>query len=61
METLEAESLGQSKVSDGKISVISEHFVTTAEGMVTPDTKGQSHSKSAKQHFARNVVSLVLW
>lgn len=61
METLKAESLGQSKVSDGKISVTSEPFVSTTEGMANPETKGQSHRKSPKQHVARNGVSFVLW
>lgn len=67
METLEAEAQGQSKVinlskvSDGKTPVTSEPIVSTTEGMANPQTKGQSHRKSAKQHDARHGVSFVLW
>lgn len=63
METLEAEAQGQSKVinlskvSYGKTPTI----VSTTEGMANPQTKGQSHRKSAKQHDARHGVSFVLW
>ncbi|XP_078127487.1 CDK5 regulatory subunit-associated protein 2 isoform X3 [Sander vitreus] len=42
------------KVSDGDTPVNTELTVSTTEGMESPHTKGQLHSKSAKQHVVRH-------
>ncbi|XP_039636462.1 CDK5 regulatory subunit-associated protein 2 isoform X9 [Perca fluviatilis] len=41
-------------VSNGDTPVTTELIVSTTEGMESPYTKGQLHSKSAKQHVARH-------
>ncbi|XP_042365374.1 CDK5 regulatory subunit-associated protein 2 isoform X2 [Plectropomus leopardus] len=43
-----------SEMSDWESLVTTELTVSTTEGMESPQTKGQSHSKSAKQHVARH-------
>ncbi|KAM6901049.1 CDK5 regulatory subunit-associated protein 2 [Lycodopsis pacificus] len=68
LETLQAESHGQPtvinlskekgektsvEVTDGESPVTAEMIVSTTEGMESPQTKGQSHSKSTKQHVTR--------
>lgn len=75
LETLQAESHGQPtvinlskekgektsvEVTDGETPVTTEMIVSTTEGMESPQTKGQSHSKSTKQHVTRQGVSFVL-
>ncbi|XP_068429681.1 CDK5 regulatory subunit-associated protein 2 isoform X3 [Clinocottus analis] len=65
VETMEAESKGQTQiinpskekgeknsmeVSDGEASVTTELIVSAAERMTSPLTKGQSNSRSTKQH-----------
>lgn len=72
METPQAESKGHSKgiklskekgeknsneVSDEETL---ELIVSTTEGTESPQTKGQSHSKSGKQHVTRHGVSFFL-
>ncbi|XP_059214660.1 CDK5 regulatory subunit-associated protein 2 isoform X2 [Centropristis striata] len=42
------------EVSDGKSPVTTELIVSTTGGMESPQTKGQSHSRSVKQHVARH-------
>ncbi|XP_054468052.1 CDK5 regulatory subunit-associated protein 2 isoform X2 [Anoplopoma fimbria] len=69
VETLQAESNAQSKainlskekgeknsmeVLDGETPVTTELIASTTEGMESPQSKGQSPSKSTKQHVARH-------
>ncbi|XP_040013049.1 CDK5 regulatory subunit-associated protein 2 isoform X3 [Xiphias gladius] len=42
------------ELSDGETTVTSEVVVSTAEGMESPQTKGQSQSKSGKQDVAKH-------
>nr|XP_046230565.1 myomegalin-like isoform X2 [Scatophagus argus] len=60
VETLQVEAEGHPKVinltkegSDGETPVTSELIVSNTEGMESRQTKGQSHSRSTKQHAAR--------
>ena len=66
VETLQTESEGHIKVinlpkevSDKETRVTTGLTVSATEGMESPPTKGQSHSKSAKQHLSKHGVSIM--
>lgn len=48
------------EVSDEEIHVTTRLIVSTAEGIESPQTEGQTHSGSVKHYIARHGVSFVL-
>lgn len=60
LQDKEKEDKTSNEMSDGEKPFTTELFVSTADGMESPQTKGQSHSRSGDHNVAKHGVSFVL-